>query len=82
LQDTIENVSASDVTPEFINNLLTADYKAYSQASVEQRRCIVQQGYAVRDAAAKMANTLQLVDDCSPYYAARFLTYPEGTATA
>lgn len=78
INDTIGAVSASDVTPESINNLLTADYKAYSDATMEQRRCIVEQGYAVRDSIAKIANALQLVDDCSPYYAESFLTYPEG----
>jgi hypothetical protein len=75
-QDTIGNVNASDVNAAFASNLLSADYKRYSNTTVAQRRCIVQRGYAVRDKLAAFASALGVLDDCSPYYEPVFVTYP------
>lgn len=77
----MDNVGAAAVNQTFIDGLLGADYKRYSAATMEQRRCIVQEGYAVRDALAAMANALGVLDDCSPHHSSVFLTYPEGVAT-
>jgi hypothetical protein len=76
LEDDVLAVNASDVTEQSVQKLLKADYKAYSQADTTQRQCIVNKGYAVRDAVVSMGNALNLFDDCSPFYSQTFLKYP------
>ncbi|KAI3432251.1 hypothetical protein D9Q98_003812 [Chlorella vulgaris] len=81
--DVVDNVGASAVNQTFIDGLLEADYKGYSEVSMETRRCIVQKGYAVRDTLVAFANALNVVDDCSPFHSSAFLTYtPSGDAAA
>jgi hypothetical protein len=83
MQDVVDNVGASAVNQTFIDGLLEADYKGYSEVSMETRRCIVQKGYAVRDTLVAFANALNVVDDCSPFHSSAFLTYtPSGDAAA
>ncbi|KAL4515948.1 hypothetical protein Ndes2526B_g00663 [Nannochloris sp. 'desiccata'] len=78
--DSIEKATAADVTAASVEGVTEAEYPLYSEASMADRKCVVEKGYAVRDAVVKMANALNLVSDCSPFYSDNFVTYPMGEA--
>ena len=75
-QDDVLAVEASDVTDEFAARLLEADYGSYAAAPMELRRCVVERGYAVRDALAAYATALNVIDDCSPWHPASHVPFP------
>lgn len=61
-------VTAADVTPEFVAALENASYGRYSVFDLEGRSCVVAAGQVVRDVLLDIAHELGVFSDCSDFH--------------